>query len=47
MAHIESQSMNHDSLGKGSQVFPISPNKAQTPPIVPNRPSWVALAPLP
>ena len=34
------------SLGKGSQGDPISPNKAQTPLIVPNRPHWVAWAPL-
>ena len=32
---------------EGSQVFPISPKKAQQPLIVSNRPHWVALAPLP
>ena len=39
--------MSHWSLRKGSQVFPISPNKAQKPLIVPNGPFWVALALLP
>ena len=39
--------MSHQSLTKGSQVFPTGPNEAQQPLIVPNRPCWVALAPLP
>ena len=34
-------------LEKGSQGNPISLNKAQWPLVVPERPYWVALAPLP
>ena len=35
---------SHQSLDKGSQVFPISPDKAQEPPTVPNRPCWDCLS---
>ena len=39
--------IGHQSLDKRSPVFSIRATEAQQPLIVPNRPYWAALAPLP